>query len=369
MLKKVVGFICEVDDPFDSNIMNGSFGGSETWIFKMAEQFMNNGYHVIIFNNLSYNHIYMDMEFVQLSYLDDRLSYQYFTHIFINRQYNPDIIDLIKKHGCCDNVYFIAHDLRVWKNTATYRYIDDKNTFVGLEDIHNDEWSKKHIHNLFVMSDWHKEYNLDYYDPEFIKIIGNGIHIDNISNDNRDNNILWSSCYNRGLDVLVEKIAPIILEHIPDFKIYTCSYSQELQEQYNNLPYIINLGKLSKEQLYNEMRKHKVTFLPLTHWETFCITILENILNDVEVVCPFKYGIKTTMKYFESLLIEDGDYNDIEYCNYVADNILNKINNYHTNQDIRTILKSYISDNYSWEMMFNKLYNYIKLYETDNSNN
>lgn len=368
MLKKVVGFICEIDEPFDSNIESGSYGGAETWIFKIAEQFAQHGYHVIIFNKINYNHICNDIEFVQWDFIESRLSHQYFTHIFINRIYNQDIINLIRQCDCCENIYFIAHDMRLWHTKSIFKYIDVKDTFMGLSDIWQDDWHKQHIHNLFVMSDWHKACNLEYFNNDFLQVIGNGVDIKPIENNIRDNSILWSSCYNRGLNILVERIAPIILQFIPDFKIYTCSYSQELPDNYQNCPYIINLGQLNKQDLYNEMRKHKVTYLPLTHWETFCITVIENILNDVEVVCPFKFGVQTTLKYFNNILIQDGDYNNVEYCNYVAQEIINKMANYDNNSTIRTILKTYIADNYSWSSIYNKLYLYISKYETNNCN-
>ena len=65
--------------------------------------------------------------------------------------------------------------------------------------------------------------------------------------------------------------------------------------------------------------------------------------------------------------METCTYND--YCNYVADEIVKKIQNYDNNNNIRSILKTYILNEYSWESMFNKLYNCISIYETNNCNN
>ena len=58
MNKKVVCFICKVDAPFNGNSLNTGLGGSETWTLQMANKFANNGYHVIVFNDIQQHMIY-----------------------------------------------------------------------------------------------------------------------------------------------------------------------------------------------------------------------------------------------------------------------------------------------------------------------
>ena len=49
MLKKIIGFICEIDNPFtNENLYNGC-GGSETWVIKLAYEFEKLNYHIIVF--------------------------------------------------------------------------------------------------------------------------------------------------------------------------------------------------------------------------------------------------------------------------------------------------------------------------------
>ena len=372
MLKKVVGFICPVDKAFDLSSINGPLGGAETWTIQMAKEFAKNGYHVIIFNKSDYNMIYSnDIEIVKITEMHFRLSYQYFTHIFILRYFEPETLELIKQYNCCENIYYILHDMFLWKNKGAV--INNDYFITNYGDFYNNEWYKKHVKHVFVMSDWHKEVNNKYYNnDDFVKILGNGTSVTPGTEVERDNSMLWSSCYNRGLDILVEKIAPLVIKEIPDFKIYTLTYDSNSQiNTYTDLDYVEDLGSMNKTDLYNEIAKHKVWFYPCVHWETFCITVLENIINDVQIIVPCKYGIKTTLKYFEDVLLEDGDYENEEYCQFVASKIIDAIKNYNdeNKKTIRNIMKKYVIDNYSWDNIFNKLHQYIITYEKDNSNN
>lgn len=370
MLKKIIGFIDDVGKGINAHALDTGCGGSETWIIKLAYQFIQRDYHVIIFSNvtaheISSNHI----EYVPVNLLVNRIQYQHFDHIFIMRRFTQSIIDMIKNANCCDHLYLVAHDIRFWKNgydnKLNYIINDENNVLSYDRDIASNEWYKDHIHNIFFMSDFHKQFNEEFYPNEFCKIIGNGIDINEIdyTENERDNNMLWSSCYERGLEMFVDKIMPFIKERIPEFKLYCASYNENFPDKYNDREDIINLGSLNKVELYNEMKKHKAWFLPLSQWETFCITVLEQILNNVNISIQYKYGIKTSLKYFKSLCLGDADYENEEYCKYVANDIVDKIINYDSYGEIREILRSYVSDNYSWEAIANKIHSILIRYE------
>lgn len=368
MVKKTIGILCLNCQPFDYNSLNNGLGGTETWILYISEYLQKIGYQVMIFNDNNYTFINSNqVQFYPISWFDNLSTYHYFEHIFILREYNYHYLNMIKENQCTNNIYFILHDIRLWLQNIP-RYIDNDENFFNYDRDINDPWLKEHIKKFFFMSNWHLNENKKYFPIDKCEIIGNGIVFENYDeNLERDNSILFSSCFNRGLDILVEKIAPKVRKVIPDFNIYVASYDNNLDNKYNELEYVINLGSLGKSDLYNEIRKHKVWFLPLTHWETFCITILENIANDVNIICPYKYGIQDIMKYFNILCIEDGNYDDDQYCELVSNHIIDKINNYDKYKPVRTMLKNYIKDNYTWEKIGSKLYNIIKTYETNNS--
>lgn len=374
--KKIIAFIClQTILPIHFNSLDNGLGGSETWLIKMSKELTKAGYHIIIFQSSREILLKDNIEIVPLSIMANRLSYQKINHLIFYRICDFEILSLIKEYDCCDNIYMIAHDQCMWKYNNTDKgiqfYPQNNNCVVSwYDDINTSNYYKNHIKCLFLMSDWHYSINRHLYPREFIEIIGNGIDIPNDESEiEKDNSILWSSCYERGIDILVDKIAPLVRKEIPDFQIYTCSYNNNLPEQYKNQ--VIDLGSLNKTDLYNEIKKHKVWFLPLSYWETFCITALENIVNDVEIVIPYDYGLTTTLKYFKDNCIYKGDYNNNEYCQYVADEIIQRIKNYN-NEDrklIRSFMKNIIKDNYSWKTISQKFINILSKYEKNNSNN
>ena len=371
MINKTVCFICNLDNPFDINdIYYKGLGGSETWVINMVMK-LSEYYHIILFNQNNYTVTYSDfnkgIDIYPLDYLDRVCSYHYFEHVFFNRNIIDDYLNIFKKYDNCNNIHCIVHDLRLWKTYVFY--INDINCILTNDDINNDEYLKSHLKKIFFMSDWHYDDNKIYnYDDELISIIGNGIDIpENISFINKDNSMLWSSCRERGLDLFINKIMPKIINKIPDFKLNIAIYNNQQDLNELNSEHIQFLGSLSKQELYNEMQKHKVSFLPLNHWETFCISALEHIINGTIFLSPFKYGLQTTFKYFKDIMLKDGNYEDNEYCEYVANEIIDKINNYNKYINIQKILYLYIKDNYSWESISHKFYNTIKLYEKDNS--
>ena len=374
MYKIPIAFICEIDNPFDINSLEYSgLGGSETWILNMAFNLCQMDYHVIIFNQNNYTCYNLNgIEILPISELELISTYITFEHVFINRYFDPNIINIFKENNNCNNLYFVLHDIRLWKANGEYIF-NDLNNCLKYEDIENDLWLKSHIKKIFMMSKWHRDFNNDCEYPEkLVEIIGNGINIPTLDNSiKRDNNIFWSSCLERGFDdILINKIMPLVHQKNPNIKLYVSSYNPLPEAKYDNLEYVIPLGSLTKEQLYKEMQKHMISFLPLTHWETFCITSIEAISNNMELVCPFKYGLQTIFEYFEDLFIQDGDYENQEYCEYVANEIVNKIDNYYSKDSIirRNILYKYVIDNYSWEHISKKLYNIISKYEKSNCN-
>ena len=373
MLNKTVCIVCPLDSPFNiDDLYNKGLGGAETWVIQMSLQFAANGYHVIIFNVNNYNLCYeygAGIDILPLYLMDVVCSYQYFEHLFINRYIEKNVIEKLQKYNNCNNLYFILHDINLWKQQPFV--INIKSQVFTQEDIDNNDWVKSHLRKIFFMSKWHIDNSQQFcnYDNSLLEIIGNGINIpDEIDYTlDRDNNMLWSSCIERGLDIFIDKILPRIKEKIPDFKLYVSTYSSDTEIKPEYQDNLIFLGSLSKEKLYEEMKKHKVSFLPLVHWETFCITSIENIANGVIFLAPFKFGLRTIFKYFEPIMLKDGNFNDEEYCDYIANEIIDKINNYEQYINLQKILYSYIKDNYSWESIYNKLSNIIKPYETNNS--
>jgi len=161
------------------------------------------------------------------------------------------------------------------------------------------KWNN-YIDGCICLTEWHKNLFKEKY-PELkdkITLINNGIDID-IFNKIDDtitkikNKFIYSSRPDRGLDVLLLRLWPQILDKLPDATLYIATYGnfpsnpQEISlkniiDSHNSIHY---LGKLNSKQLYEEMRSAEYWLYP-THWpETSCITALEMLMS--EVICLY----------------------------------------------------------------------------------
>ena len=369
--KHNICIVCNIDSSFDFDL-NKVNGGSETWIINIANQLSNLGYYVYIFNKNTHILLLDNIEIHPIDNFEHIIQYVKFDHILFNREFNISFINILIKNQVNSNLYYIAHDIGIWKNDKEDNNILNFNNFLSYKDIQDNTYVSKNLKGLFFMSDWHINHNISNlgYPSNLCHIIGNGINtdiIDNIENVERDNSLLWSSCYERGLDIFLKKIMPKLLKYDKNFKLYISSYNDYSLDI--NVESIINLGKLNKDELYTEMKKHKVWFFPLTHWETFCITAIENAACNVRLITPFKYGVRTPFKYFDNLFINDGDYEDDEYCDYVANTIIEEIEQYNNNKQILDIISKYVKNEYSWKNIGKKLYIILKTNEKNNSYN
>ena len=343
---------------FDENSLINGCGGSETWVIKISETFANLGHNISIIANCDTHkqnehitwHSFNDIEIV--------LSNNVFDAIICSRVFTQNLSNLLKNNDC-DNIYLMAHDTYIINENNEPIYYDNLN-----------EWEQFHIKKCFVLSEIHKRLFVEQwkFPKNKIDISANGLDfnlLENYSNNtDRDNSILWSIRYERHFDVLVDKLFPIIKKYVPDFKIYTCSYQVELPQKYKNCDYIIDLGQLSKDELYKEMSKHKIYFHPMLFFETFCISILESIMSGCNIITAYNYGAATTlMPYKGFLLSNDIDYNNIKDCNYVAMKIINGIFEYNSeeNKALRESMQIYLKNMYSWEKIANDLLKYMKI--------
>ena len=355
-MKQTIAIICDFNAISDNTISSG-VGGSETWAIELSKQLSKNNYYVMIFSRESnwYTTDY-GVEYIPIQYLEHVISHVKINYTFIFRYIFQHTLDIIKKYINNHQTYWICHD--------TVAMLDNKN--LTLDIIKNDDWLMHNINKFICMSDFGKRC-IQHHIPipdKFFQVIGNGISFDLIPeeiNNERDNNFFWSSRYERGLDLFVNKVFPYIKEKYPESKIYVAQYEGHLPDELLNHEDIIFLGKLGKSELYTEMQKHKVYFYPNFYPETFCITVLEAILCGNELVSTFNHGLQTTLSLFKSELLEPTfDFNE-NVCKNIANNIIEKMENYNDKNRIviRNIMKTNIMTNYSWENIYQQFKKYI----------
>lgn len=356
-MKKTIAIIVDFISISEGDLIKGC-GGSETWAIEIAKQFGSHGYNVIVFTpNPNIEFASNNVQYMPVNLMDLVLSYTDVSYFFISRYFKESTLNIVAKYSLNKNLYIVAHDIIIMMNGQ----------IITQDTINNNEILRNNLQKIIVMSNFGKDI-LQYYtgiEDKYFEVIGNGIAFDESQldfNKERDNNLFWSSRHERGLDLLVNNILPHIKKKYPDIKVYVAQYENNLPDEIKNNESVVFLGRLGKKELYNEMLKHKVFFYPNTFTETFCITILEAILCENELITVNRHGPATTMQLFDCLLMDPNvDFSDKKIQKQAAEMIIDSIKNYDNpnRQKIRKILKNYISSEYSWESIFNKYKNNI----------
>ena len=372
-MKEVIGIVNPVLQEFDESSLAKGVGGSETWAIELSKCFVKLGYHVIQFCLCRDWHISQSgVEYVPIKLFEARCQYQHFDYMIVSRAVNfvlydndsnpyvYDISKIISSSKCCDNVYLMAHDIYIMDSTEQRKiYISRRNYDIFDKVVCLSETAQQAI----------KEYNR-FPAEKLVGIIPNGINLNDFNDlytGQRDNVLLWSSRPERGMDILLKELCPEIRKEVRDFEVHVCSYDVVKESEYN-FPNVKFLGKLNKHDLYDEMSHHKTWFYPGVFNETFCISAIENVMCNCDIVAPLTYGLATTFKYFSPIGMKyefEGYYQKQRTQNYknafeeAKDRIIRSFKEYDDPKSdmIRQILKKYISCNYSWEEVAKKWQN------------
>lgn len=266
-----------------------ALGGSETWLIQIANTFAKEHDVDVYFNtNVKRIQVHEHLTYIhEKEFLKDKHAYDF---IILNRFFEKEgvnYIEFIKNHNLAKHVYIQIHDLS---------FVIDGTLLNEGEDVNKYSLNDDFV-TIVTLNEWHRKNLLaQYHSITKLPIcIPNGLDLSLFKDEKlqRDNHILWSSCAERGLNILVNDIYPIVKQEIPDFGIDVAGYNNNvvIDTEYD----VVYLGRLSKQELYHEQQKHKVWFYPGTFAETFCITMLEHIMNGAEVVSPFTYGTAPTI--------------------------------------------------------------------------
>ena len=357
-MNNIIGIYDGCDECYDENSLEQGIGGSESWVIYISEAFAKiPNTHVFVYCNCNYHRHkdYINIEFRPHEYFfQSNLKYD---ALIISRILTNNLVNKLKHSECCNNIYLMAHDTILRKDNVLYENYYE--SIITYEDFIKDNFLLKNIKKIFALSKWHKEHLMlkSHFPSNFIELTSHGYdkRLLNVTNNKeRDNNIFWSNSIDRNFDLLVDYIAPKIINIIPDFKIYYSFYG-EFNENYKDLlnrDYVINLGKLGKTELYNEMIKHKCSFYPTIFNETFCISCLEQALCDVQLIMPLRFGPATIFepyKYFfmdENIWFKTGD-----QINQTTNKIINAIKTYDDEDKIllRKSIKNYLINKYNWD--------------------
>ena len=356
--------INDTDCKINYDSLEKGCGGSETWALQLGNAFVQRNNLTILCTNTNEKNeerqLYKDkLNIIPLEYLSNIIDSIDIDFVIVSRilsEYVQNILRLNYKK--IKYIFYQFHDLYPLENNYKEN-LEIVNKVVALTPYH-----AKYMH---VMSD------SDY--SKFI-IIPNGID-PNLFNglkesEIRDNRMLWCSNPDRGLYIILKYLYDDIKKEIPDFGIDIAypNYSNFVDTQLITGKDVRNIGSLGKKELYNEMIKHKCWCYPQNFIDTFCISMLENVMCDINIVVPWWYAPNDIFGEFignndryKKLLEHNDEYsyqfytdyiNSPEFSKYIEwlkEKIIDAIKNYDSDKykERRFLMKQKVIQNYTWD--------------------
>lgn len=270
-----------------------ALGGSETAVAYIAKYLLNN-YKIYVAGDVKEE-------------MTDNVTYIHNNKLNAFIKDNPIHTVIISRYIGFLEIYknVSAYQIYIWAHDTCLLPYGCNLTTEEIIDKYNDK-----IKGCICLTEWQKnEYYSKY--PQLtnkISLINNGINPDlfkyNVKNK-KPNKFIYSSCSERGLSIILD-LWPQILEYMPDAELVISSYNKFPKNKEDEKMKIIidsydnirHLGKLKREQLYEEMSTAEYWFFPSIFPETSCITALEMLMS--EVICiyyPFA-GLPDTIKEY-----------------------------------------------------------------------
>ena len=356
------------------NSLDKGCGGSETWAIQLGNALVERNNLVILCSKtnekLQNNELHRDkLNIVPIEDVNSVLNSIPIDFVIVSRVISNDIYKLLKlNYDKIKYIFYQFHDL------------------YPLEDNYKD--NVEMVNKVVALTPYHAKYIHIMADNDYSKfaIIPNGVDLklfnDLKETEKRDNRMLWCSNPDRGLYIILKYLYDDIKKEIPDFGIDIAypNYSNFIDTELIAGKDVRNIGSLGKKELYNEMIKHKCWCYPQNFIDTFCISMLENAMCNVNIVAPWWYApndifgefIDSDDKYkkiidykdeysqkFYSTGINSPEFNN--YLIWLKDKIIDAIKNYNSEkyQIRRFLLQQKVIQNYTWDrvaQMYENLY-------------
>lgn len=340
---KKICIVNTIDVPFDeTNLNKEGLGGSETWAVQLANAFSRRG-HTVVVSTAANTHYTMDgVLYINNEEVGILLGREHFDLCIISRFYN-DIITQLGDFETCDNVWIQAHDTEIFGES-----------FDTIKDI-------PHFRGVSTLSAYQERclYEKNNVSWNYMYRIGNGIDpvlFNDLDTTAKNKRLLFSSAPYRGAGIVKDSVVPQLIKKVEDSGVDFCSYCVP---DFEKTEHVNCLGSLAKNELYKEMSERFCWFYPLTADETFCITMLENIMCENDLILPLGFGCTSVIEPFIDDVTMKHYFNkgEKEYklaVDEAVDRIEESINNHDKGRELRQELKNYVLQNYTWDAIADK---------------
>ena len=244
--------------------------GSEITLVKLAEQFAKK-YRVLIFGA----DLYVEVVKNGVEYLNSKR--------FKDFQKN-NIIDIMIFSRYIYN--FIDYEITSRK---TFIWVHDTYILPYYQSVSFPNYGKGFLKNIIdkidgiiTLTNWHKDYFVDYYDidPNKVFVISSAIEPETFKGNikKQKNKFIWTSNLLRGVKTLIDYFHEI-KKKLPDAELYIYrdkgSIEDEVFEEMQKYDYIHYGGKLEHNKIIEEFESSEMWFYPTHFYETYCMSAVE----------------------------------------------------------------------------------------------
>lgn len=322
----------------ETSLMTGGLGGSETWSIQLANAFIKKGCGVTVISNCKTHTAPNGVIYVSQNEFYDIITKRHYDLCIVSRCYST-LISEIENYKTCSNVFIQAHDENIYGESVDN--LLSLNCFKGVATL--SAYQELSIYEKSGLP-WRYMTRIENgIDPELFK---------DINYTPQTQRLLFSSDYSRGGDIIINYITPCLNNIGVDF----CSYINKNISYDGNVSFIGSLDKLS---LYTEMGKRYCWFYPSIFNETFCITLLENIMCENDLILPLTFGMSSVLEPFYKDVSMTHTFNSTQdEFSLAVDEAVEKINlsitNHEKGAELRKELKNYVLNKYTWDLIADK---------------
>ena len=287
-----------------------SLGGSETAGIQLAEALAKMGHHVVLYCNTP-----------KAQKVNDNLFFQNIGWIHHAQGSFPK--------GFIDYARSTPLDLCIvqrmpqffgfgFETKVNFLWQHDLATKTGPSYFHPQLWN---IDKILVVSEFMKKQYQSVHGglDSLYEVTRNGIDlslIESVPEQKRDRfRLTYTARPERGLDILLKKVFPRILQMEPRAKLYLTRYSDPaILPLYQELDQVIKqfgdrvefLGNLGKQALYEHYKQSRLYVYPSTFEEVSCITAQEVGACGAVMIGPWRGALPETCNGAHVLLRDDG---------------------------------------------------------------
>lgn len=291
--------------PYDgTTVYKRGLGGSESAVTYMAEELAKVGFEVTVFNECQADEcqpgIYNKVTYVPLQQIEQHPCD--FDIAISSRSVEPWVPDHMREGLICKADPAIFNNLRA---NAKYKVLWLHDTFCYGDQLLERLVVENHIHQLFVLSDWHMSYvlNCDHGNRRNFEVLKNRTWItrNGVKNwldwvdvrEKNPNQFVYNSSVSKGMAPLLQRIWPQIKQQIPEatlkiiggyyrFKSDTPPDEQEqtwhqLRAQFDNQLGVEFTGIIPQNQIAEVLAQSTFMLYPGAFPETFGISAMESL--------------------------------------------------------------------------------------------